>query len=136
MTSEARFLRPLGWRAWPDMRPELDGLTCFWQDDLDGLQIAAAPSEPPHAAHLWGWSDTALARLRIGDDQVVGAVLTRHSVDGAEAVLVSVQPSSTWPADHGAVAAASIGSIPGRWRLEHLLHPAAITFVAAERWRA
>lgn len=46
----------------------LAAATCLWQD-LDGLHVAAAPSDPPHTSILWGWrEDSLLVRVRLDGD--------------------------------------------------------------------
>jgi hypothetical protein len=48
--------------------------TCLWQD-LDGLHVEQAPSEPPPTSILYGWrGDSLLVRLRLDGDTAFVAV--------------------------------------------------------------
>jgi len=52
----------------------LDGTTCLWQD-LDGLHVEPAPTDPPPTSLIWGWRGRDhLVRLRLDGDTAYVAV--------------------------------------------------------------
>jgi hypothetical protein len=77
-----------GSRTWDQAVADLTGWTCLWQD-LDGLHVASAPSDPPPTSILWAWSeDGAMARLRMAGDNVYFATCPAEPVGASrEAVL-------------------------------------------------
>jgi hypothetical protein len=116
------WLTPLGYRPWPQVLAELQGLTCAWADysgfhetdDLDGL------SSPPPYSHLWGWSAHRLVRVRIDVDEGVVAVLSPAELARPTTVPVEVIERTALPFD----------SARAPIRLVQVLGPAPLVFVA------
>lgn len=84
-------LAPIGWQSWAGWRASRpDDHTWLWCD-LDGIQVAAdLPAEAPIATHVWGWRPgLSWLRLRVDDDQVVGARLTAGSAGDLAAERVA-----------------------------------------------
>ena len=52
----------------------LAGAMCLWQD-LDGLHVAPPPPTAPPTHLLWAWTDQAMVRLRLDDEEVFVASL-------------------------------------------------------------
>lgn len=122
MSGPSWWLTPLGYRPWPQVLAELQGLTCAWADyggfhetdDLDRL------SSPPPYSHLWGWSTDRLVRVRIDVDEGVVAVLTSADLARAKTVPVQVIERAALPFDSSRPAT----------RLVQVLGPAPLVFVA------
>lgn len=79
-------LHGFGSVGWPRVRELCAGLTCAWAD-YTGFQQGECPDQPPPYTHLWGWSASRLARVRIDGDQGVIGLLTPDPAPIPGAVL-------------------------------------------------
>lgn len=76
----------------------LAGCTCLWQD-LDGLHVKPAPSEPPPTSILWGWrGESVLVRVRLDGGTAYVAV---HHLGASD-----MEATVPWAPTDGRVAAA------------------------------
>ncbi len=81
--------------AWANLLPLLEGLECAWMDP-EGFNIGTAPLSQPRTTILWAWSTDRWARVRIGSETVIAALLDR-SEEGN--VSFEVRHPDVWSAD-------------------------------------
>lgn len=90
--------------SWADLPRELAGLRICWTDDL-GIHVTdvdALPAQaPPTCTHIWGWSPTRLARVRIDNTRVWLAILHLVDTPGAEPVTCRMEGGLAWRQPEG-----------------------------------
>ena len=124
-------LRGLGRLPWDGVVSALEGLTCAW-GDLDGFHRGTPPSAAPAYSHVWGWSPSRWARVRVdGPDGVVG-VLDAAS-DGTSVVTVR-GPIETWSVDDGRFSEGVLDWLDEPVRLLEVVGITPVTFVHLGAW--
>ena len=124
-------LQGRGRQPWAQVLEQLQGCTCAWMD-LDALHVGPAPSEPPIATHLWGWSrqQQRYLRARIDENEAYLGILYEDPDDANQGTPVRVVQRAAIMGHQDATAAPGL---PAETFLEaELLEipgPAPVTFV-------
>jgi len=118
-------LHGFGLVPWQQVRQLCAGLTCAWAD-YTGFPQGQCPAQAPPYSHLWGWSATRLARVRIdGDLGVVGLLTTSPDPLPGETMNTEVRTDLAY-----AINAAGNAGRPERTGFVRVIGPMPVTFVA------